>query len=215
MVKHQSSDIRRQQLFAAALEVCAEKGYDAASISDIVSKAGLSKGSLYHHFKGKRELFLELLKTMMEEFKTQMLEMLEHSASMEQAIQAVIEEFSATFQAHPGMMKGMFSFYMMGMRDAAIRQTFMEYYVEMVDVGAGMIAKGIQKGEFAAELEPRQAAWMLFTAVDGIILLHTGLQQEQQGFDNAAALTKMLITAFKKGSPCAAAAAAGRKRSKP
>jgi AcrR family transcriptional regulator len=37
-------------------------GYDGVSIEDIAKAAGLSKGALYWHFKGKDELFLDCLK---------------------------------------------------------------------------------------------------------------------------------------------------------
>lgn len=33
-----------------------ENGYKAASLSEILSKAGVSKGALYHHFSNKQEL---------------------------------------------------------------------------------------------------------------------------------------------------------------
>ena len=37
------------------------KGYHGTSISDIVNKVGLSKGSLYAHFKSKGEILLKIL----------------------------------------------------------------------------------------------------------------------------------------------------------
>lgn len=44
-------------LLAAARELFAQDGYAATSLDDVVAKAGLTKGALYHHFHGKRELF--------------------------------------------------------------------------------------------------------------------------------------------------------------
>jgi len=40
--------------------VFAERGFTDASVSEVVERADLSVGSLYHHFGGKSELFLEL-----------------------------------------------------------------------------------------------------------------------------------------------------------
>jgi AcrR family transcriptional regulator len=50
----------RASLLAAAREVFAEAGFAEANIADVVSRAGASVGSLYHHFGGKADLYLAL-----------------------------------------------------------------------------------------------------------------------------------------------------------
>src|SRR6266542_4093397 len=49
----------RQALLAGALEVFSNRGYEDASIAEIVERSGASVGSLYHHYGGKAGLFLE------------------------------------------------------------------------------------------------------------------------------------------------------------
>jgi AcrR family transcriptional regulator len=51
----------RTELLIAAAKVCAERGYRAASVEEIVSVAGLSKGTFYWHYDSKDALFLALL----------------------------------------------------------------------------------------------------------------------------------------------------------
>ena len=50
----------RGGLLDAAREVFSASGFAEASIADVVTRAGASVGSLYHHFGGKAELYLAL-----------------------------------------------------------------------------------------------------------------------------------------------------------
>jgi len=50
----------RAQILAAAEDVFQERGYGEATIADIVERAGVSVGSVYHHFGGKAEVYLAL-----------------------------------------------------------------------------------------------------------------------------------------------------------
>jgi AcrR family transcriptional regulator len=47
----------REHLVAVARQRFTEHGYAATSIEDIVQRAGVAKGALYHHFSGKDALF--------------------------------------------------------------------------------------------------------------------------------------------------------------
>lgn len=51
-----------QSIRDGAFALFGRYGYDGVSIDDIAKSAGLSKGALYWHFKGKDELFLDCLK---------------------------------------------------------------------------------------------------------------------------------------------------------
>jgi AcrR family transcriptional regulator len=48
---------RRQQILDCALKVFAEKGFHGASVSDVIARAGVARGTFYLYFAGKREVF--------------------------------------------------------------------------------------------------------------------------------------------------------------
>jgi AcrR family transcriptional regulator len=54
---------RRAELLRAGERVFAAKPYDDVSVEDIAEAAGVSKNLLYHYFTGKRELYLETIRT--------------------------------------------------------------------------------------------------------------------------------------------------------
>ena len=47
----------RSALVTAARELFGERGFAATSTEDVVARAGVTKGALYHHFSGKEDLF--------------------------------------------------------------------------------------------------------------------------------------------------------------
>src|SRR5215469_16903509 len=51
---------RRAALLAAAREVLAEKGLDAAKVSEIVARAGVAQGTFYLYFPSKLSLVIAL-----------------------------------------------------------------------------------------------------------------------------------------------------------
>src|SRR5262245_54733315 len=57
----------RDKVFTAALEVFARRGYEGASLSEIVSAAGVTKPTLYYYFQSKEGLFNALLQYAYEE----------------------------------------------------------------------------------------------------------------------------------------------------
>ncbi len=44
-------------LISVARELFTERGYAATSIEDVIQRAGVARGALYHHFSGKEALF--------------------------------------------------------------------------------------------------------------------------------------------------------------
>lgn len=56
-LRERQAEATRELLVSIARERFAEQGYAATSIEDIVQRAGVAKGALYHHFSGKEALF--------------------------------------------------------------------------------------------------------------------------------------------------------------
>lgn len=50
-------DARPAEIIAAALDLFVEKGYAAARLEDVATRAGVSKGTLYLYFQSKEALF--------------------------------------------------------------------------------------------------------------------------------------------------------------
>src|SRR5215475_8895008 len=51
----------RTRLVITAMQLFAEKGYASTSVADVLQKAQVNSGSLYHFFPGKQDLLLAVL----------------------------------------------------------------------------------------------------------------------------------------------------------
>jgi AcrR family transcriptional regulator len=65
---------RRQQILQQAAKLFGSRGFDATTIRDIASAAGILGGSIYYHFQSKEDIFLAV-----------------HSAGMETITNAVVK----------------------------------------------------------------------------------------------------------------------------
>ena len=62
----ESEPVRRAQLLRAARKVFRAKGYDGASVSEIVREAGVAQGTFYLYFPSKRDAAVSLRDGLME-----------------------------------------------------------------------------------------------------------------------------------------------------
>src|SRR5215467_2697762 len=49
---------QRSRILSAVTEVVAEEGYQAARVTDVIARAGVSRKTFYEHFSDKEECFL-------------------------------------------------------------------------------------------------------------------------------------------------------------
>ncbi|MET3729231.1 AcrR family transcriptional regulator [Fictibacillus halophilus] len=52
---------KQQKILEAAIDTFSEKGYAASSTSEIAKKAGVAEGTIFRHFKTKKELLLAIV----------------------------------------------------------------------------------------------------------------------------------------------------------
>src|ERR1700704_452027 len=64
--REEYTEATRRALLDAAADLFATSGYAATSIEDVVSRARVTRGALYHHFRSKEDLF-EAVYTELEE----------------------------------------------------------------------------------------------------------------------------------------------------
>jgi AcrR family transcriptional regulator len=77
------TDATQQRILDAATEVFSTRGFSAATMADIVGQTGASIGSIYHHFGGKKELFLAIYDRLSAEVELRVTEAAQQAADLD------------------------------------------------------------------------------------------------------------------------------------
>jgi AcrR family transcriptional regulator len=94
-------DERREQILVCARRVFGEKSYSQVSLAEVASAAGVARGLINHYFGGKRELYLEVLRSMIR-VPDVALESLPSGTLAERA-DAIVDRFLTVVQRNRGV----------------------------------------------------------------------------------------------------------------
>lgn len=63
-----SAQEAKEMILLHAHKLFVQKGYDKATMDDLCVMANMSKGNIYHHFKNKKMIYLQLLKNYVDNY---------------------------------------------------------------------------------------------------------------------------------------------------
>lgn len=86
------------KVMKAALQLFTKKGIEGTTIKDIASKARVSEGALYRHFKSKEELAWHLFITHLTDFTTDLMTQVFGQPTAEKRILAFVSECFKAFE---------------------------------------------------------------------------------------------------------------------
>lgn len=152
-----SKEESRQKIMQAAFEAFAEKGYSQTSMDDIVKRSGLSKGTLYWHYKNKKELFLATIEMVMQRWDNQLVQLADAGGSAEGRLRSFFTEAGAVFAENKNliglMVDGFFQSYQMKEAEYIMK----DIYARFIGHIERIIRQGIDNGEFR-DVDPHMAA---------------------------------------------------------
>ncbi len=169
----------RDHLLAAAAQVFAERGFNGATLDEVATVAGFTKGAVYSNFKNKEDLFLALFRARYEQETAALRATLDAS---DVPSKARLSDFVALFrdQTHTaGNNFGLLyqEFWLYAARNPAVRVQFTQIDDEAVAALAELLAAERQHLGIEALQDPVQAARIIEVLFRGIGLLRV-LQPE-------------------------------------
>jgi AcrR family transcriptional regulator len=163
----------RDVLLDAAAKVFVERGYRDASLDQIASRAGYSKGAIYWHFDGKEDLFLTLVDERVHKPTHEMVELLASAPSDQDMGPEASRRFVEVLRSERELLVLLHEYWSQAIRDPKLRARYAERQRRLRASVASALAKraenlGAPSGAFPAD---RMAT--------AILSLAAGLAQER------------------------------------
>jgi len=162
----------RERLLRAAGEVFAERGYDRASLDDVATAAGLTKGAVYSSFAGKDDLFYALMRERIGERLRLVAEAVERQATVRDIARDAGSDLAQLMSSQRDWHLLFIEFWARAVRDPELRGEFAR---ERRSV-RGLIAQSLEERAAETEINLPAPAEQLAVAVlalsNGIAIEH-------------------------------------------
>jgi len=173
--------ITKERIFQEALNIFAQYGYEGARMDKIASEVGITKASLYFHFRSKEEIFLELFQSIILKYAAKMKSIVERDKdlSIMEHLKAIYTEYLEYNWDNAEMDFWNRIYYVApsGLREEIISQTHESKDVFLKDL-TQLMEEGIAHGEFRPINASHMATtfYYVLTCID----LSSGLMTKEQ-----------------------------------
>lgn len=170
MTAQQRGQETRNRILDAALEAFALYGYDAASVSEICRRAGVTKGGFYHHFPSKQALFLEMLKRWLEELDGQLAAARSGAATIPDEFLRMAGMIKQVFRDAEGRLPIFLEFMTQAGHEPVIWEATIAPFRRYHAFFAHMVQEGISEGSLRS-VDPDLATHVLLSFAVGLLVL--------------------------------------------
>jgi AcrR family transcriptional regulator len=157
-----------------ATERFAQKGYAATTLEDICKAAGISKGSLYYHFKSKDVLFLYILENNQQELHHKWQRGMEKAASAKEKLYFLADQYAEMVQAPVAIEE-----FLSSQHNSKVYEQLSAFRRGGFPIIEKIVEEGIASGEFRQD-DPVQLSKIIGGILDGLDLSADGLDLEQR-----------------------------------
>ena len=148
----------RDLILHEATTLFLERGYHGISMREIAARVGVSKASLYYHFRDKEQLFLAILHANID-LITNIVDRARQEPTTRQQIRRMLFDLAQQAPRQHAMIR--LASQEIGNLSPAARQTFVQHYhSHFIHTITAMLQAGIDAGELKV-MDARQATWLL------------------------------------------------------
>ncbi len=158
--RNKATPERRRTILDAALVELLERGIDGAHLDQICARAGVSKGSLYHHFESKEALVVALYAEAIAAIHAGVEGALGQAGAARVGVESLVEAYLRWFAEHPA--EGSFVWRVMGSEPMAEHISHVrELERRFVEQVLAWLAPSVARGEVVALPAPLMVALVI------------------------------------------------------
>ena len=174
MATHKNSQETIEKIVQAARRLFARKGYANASLEEIATLAGFTKGAVYHFFRSKEKLLLSLLHDIEERSVGQTeyaLDRMAHDSAMGKLMRFNVLQAQWAARNADDLAILMWVSIESAHRNSAVREQVVSIYDRIERVLSRVVMEGKASGEFPADLLVKDTVTWIIAVHDGNMLL--------------------------------------------
>lgn len=179
MARHKEFD--REETLHKAMEVFWSRGYEAASIEDLVKHMGINRQSLYDTFGDKHALYLQALDRYRQVEIRKVFELLERPGSVKKNLRQLFEG-AVEGSLCGGQRRGCFMGNAMAELAGRCKETAARTCSNMAaaeDAFYRALLRGRKDGELKGVRDPRAVARFLYNSLQGLVLIAKATQDRK------------------------------------
>jgi AcrR family transcriptional regulator len=194
-------DLTRQTLLQAAFQEIYRSGFQAASLDNILSKAGVTKGALYHHFGSKQELGYAVVDELIrEEILDRWVRSLEKAENPIDGLLAILRgKDHPPFDQRLGCPLNNLAQEMSPL-DEGFRKRLESVFREWREGIAKALRQGQERGQVSCDVDPLESAAFFLAALEGSVSLVKNARDKDL-FDNYMASIGRYLESLRAKSP--------------
>ena len=151
----------KELIIATAREMLEERSFSEISLASIASKAGISKGTLYYHFKSREDILFAVMDDYLDRQKEELIVWIEDSSkdtSLPRLLKYILERDTSTrdmrFQLIAEAVNG----------NGKIREKLLERYHEFQSIISKIISSKL------TEIPGDYLSWLVLLLSDGLLV---------------------------------------------
>jgi AcrR family transcriptional regulator len=202
----------RGYILEVAEKLFVKNGYRKTAMDDIADEAQFSKATIYRYFEGKLDILIHIVQDSMNEYKDELMSIINETVTAEQKIKRIIHSILSYFQKKENLarvilverdiMKKFVSMEKSGhffhhLRKKRVPGDIEGIFEDIFNQICKVIKEGISSGEFR-KIDPREACFILNSIVRGFHFQGFYQRKNSSIEENTELISDIFINGIKK-----------------
>jgi AcrR family transcriptional regulator len=162
---------QRERILDAALTCFAREGFHAATMQNIVAESGLSPGAIYGYFKGKTEMVMAIASER-HAMERRRMENALAAPDIDTSVRRLVEDFVLGLRdpVEQRWRRLAVQLWAESLSNPRLRREALAGVTQAIDALSPLVGKAQAEGRWPAHLDPRSAARVMISILQGISL---------------------------------------------